>query len=107
VPYRKSLPVVLALVLLLLLAPLALAQNPPLEPKDVGLPIGLILGCWCAAALVGIAIKVGIMVFIYKDAQARGTEPMLWLVLAFFFDVIVLIVWLIVRPPLGGGPRYY
>ena len=99
---------VLALLLLLLCAPLALAQLPDSDTSGAaGAFAGaavLIWGCACAAVLVGIAIKVAICVFIWKDTQARGTDPVMWLVLAIFFDIIVLIVWLIVRPPLGSGP---
>ena len=42
--------------------------------------------------------------FVYKDAKARGTDPLLWLILCFFTTWIGLIIWLIVRPPLGGAP---
>ena len=60
--------------------------------------------CWAIAVLVGLAIQVAILVFVYKDAKKRGAEPMLWLVLVFFTGLIGLIIWLIVRPPLQGPP---
>ena len=53
-----------------------------------------------------LAINIAILIWVYKDAQARGAEPMLWLILVFFTGLIGLIIWLCVRPPLGGPPQY-
>lgn len=33
-----------------------------------------------------------------RDAQNRGSSAVLWFILVFFFGLIALIVWLIVRP---------
>jgi hypothetical protein len=45
------------------------------------------------------------LVFVYNDAKARNTDPMIWLLIVFFTGLIGLIVWLCVRPPLGGNRR--
>jgi len=105
--FQKLRPFALALLLLLVCGALALAQppnNPNLPPEAGG---AAIMSCVCAgiAALVAIAIEVAILMFVYKDAKARGTDPLLWMILCFFTTWIGLIIWLIVRPPLGGGPR--
>ena len=57
-----------------------------------------------------IAILVGI--WIYKDAEKRGKSGALWLILlivmsllfSFIGFVLILIIWLVVRPPIGGEP---
>jgi hypothetical protein len=103
VRFQKWHSLVIAVVLLLLVAPLALAQqnNPPdISPEMAGTSMAVIFGCICVAGLVGLAINIAILVWVYKDAQARGAEPMLWLILVFFTGLIGLIIWLIVRPPL-------
>ena len=111
--FQKLRPFALAFLLLLVCGALALAQqpnNPPAFPNganDAAVPAGAfaaVCACWGVAVLVGIAIEVAILVFVYRDAKARGADPMLWMILCFFTNWIGLVVWLIVRPPLGG-PR--
>ena len=103
---QKMRPFALAFLMLLLFGTLALAQpnNPPLtdEQATTGLAVGggFFCVCFIIAALIGFAINIAILVFVYKDAQARGAEPMLWLILVFFTHLVGLIIWLIVRPPL-------
>lgn len=103
-------PFALAFLMLLLCGTLALAQpaNPPLTDEQAnavgGGAVVMVCVCWAIAVLVGLAIQVAILVFVYKDAKKRGAEPMLWLVLVFFTGLIGLIIWLIVRPPLQGPP---
>ena len=58
------------------------------------------LGVICVVGLVILAINIAILIWVYKDAQARGADPMLWLILVFFTGLIGLIIWLVVRPPL-------
>jgi hypothetical protein len=59
----------------------------------------LLYGGGCLAILAFFALEIGSLVFVYKDAQARGTEPLLWIVFVFFTKFIGLVVWLCVRPP--------
>ena len=99
-------PFALAFLMLLLCGTLALAQpnNPPLTDDQAnavgGGAVAMVCVCWAIAVLIGLAIQVAILVFVYKDAKARGAEPMLWMILCFFTGLIGLIIWLIVRPPL-------
>ena len=105
--HRKTAVCILALLLLLLCAPLALAQNNlPDVPANAETPTGLIIGCTCAFFIVALAINIAILVWVYKDAQARGAEPMLWLILVFFTGLIGLIIWLCVRRRLEGRRAY-
>ena len=109
--FQKMRPFIVAFFLLMLLCSTALAQqpanNPPVDDNQAQAngAAGLAAGgfaCVCALIVVAVvfAINIAILVWVYKDAQARGAEPMLWLVLVFFTGLIGLIIWLIVRPPL-------
>ena len=108
--FQKLRPFAFAFFLLLMCGTLALAQpaNPPLTDEQANAAAGgaivFVCVCWAIAVAVGLAIQIAILVFVYKDAKARGTEPMLWLILVFFTGLIGLIIWLIVRPPIGGAP---
>jgi uncharacterized membrane protein YhaH (DUF805 family) len=108
--FQKMRPFALAFLLMLVFGTLALAQaaqaanNPPItddQANATGLAAGGI-GCVCVLifVLAMLAVNIAILVWVYKDAQARGAEPMLWLVLVFFTHLVGLIIWLIVRPPL-------
>lgn len=50
------------------------------------------------AYLIGILINAVVAYWLYNDANSRGRSGILWGVLGFFFSLITLIVWLIVRP---------
>ena len=64
--------------------------------------IGVIIICLVLAILLAI--------WIYKDAEKRGKQGILWvilllvlsLVLNFVGLIIVIIIWLVIRPPIGG-----
>lgn len=74
----------------------------------------------CIIILVVIII-IGIIsaVWIYKDANKRGGDGIIWVVLIIictlstlfigFFSlagiIAILIIWLVVRPPIGGKPK--
>lgn len=49
---------------------------------------------------LGLALKAIILVWLYRDVRRRDREPLPWLIPAIFVDLIVLVVWLIARPPL-------
>ena len=112
--FHKMRPFALAFLLMLLFGTLALAQQPnnrqPTDDQKISLIVLFVTG-GCVCSLVYLAMKIAILVFVYRDAQARGAEPMLWLVLCIFTDLLGLIIWLIVRPPLkeptnpGTGPQ--
>jgi hypothetical protein len=73
----------------------ALAQD-----GDGGINVGVV--CFCF--LAWIAIAVGLGVWVYKDANARGENGALWLLILIVGGIIGLIIWLIVR---SGKPRQY
>jgi len=53
-----------------------------------------------AMALLGIlwfAISIFLCIWVYRDAQSRGMDGVLWLIIVLFANVVGLIVYLIVR----------
>jgi len=71
-------------------------------PKDLGKAGGACLG-GCLGSLIMLGVHVAIMVvcmiFVWKDAKARGdSNAVIWLILTFFFTWIGAIVYLVARP---------
>ena len=90
----------LCAVLVLLLGSVLLAQDTTgeLPPEAAaGLAAGVLIVV-IIAAVVGLVIQIVIIVFLYKDATARGQSGALWAILGFFFGLLALIIWLIIRP---------
>ncbi len=64
----------------------------------------------CAFLLIPLIIAILLCIWIYRDAEKRGKQGVLWvllLILATIFLnivglIIVIVVWLIVRPPIKG-----
>ncbi len=84
-----------------------LAQETTTEPSANPLAALLGGGLCMVVWLVGIVIAILLMIWVYKDAKARGQNAVLWLILTFFFGIIALIVWLIIRPKekVGETPK--
>lgn len=61
----------------------------------IGPFIGTII---CIAWIVPFLIQLLIAYWMYKDAEKRGEEGVLWLIVGILGGVIGLIIWLIVRP---------
>lgn len=54
-------------------------------------PMMFMMAGW---VIIGIAIAV----WVYRDAEARGEDGAIWLLIVLFTSIIGLIIWLIVRP---------
>ncbi len=90
---------VLILALLVASAVAALAQEAEELPPEAA--AGIAIGAFVIAGLaiiIGLAVQIIIMVFLYRDAEARGQSGALWAILGFLFSWVALIVWLIIRP---------
>jgi hypothetical protein len=94
---------------LLLLASSAsvFAQDPTATPIDTATAAaGLaICGMGLLIPLIALAINIALMIWVGKDAKAKGMENrVLWMVLTFFTGLIGLIIYLIVRPKTNIPP---
>jgi len=50
-------------------------------------------------------IFIVIAIWVYKDAEKRGSNGTLWLIIVIITGIIGIIIWLIIRPPIGGRPQ--
>jgi hypothetical protein len=60
--------------------------------------------------IIPLIIAILVAIWLYKDAEKRGKEGIIWVVLliiasiflSFLGLIIVIVVWLAIRPPIGG-----
>ena len=62
-----------------------------------------IFGIMCIIPIIWFIIGILIAIWVYKDAEKRGSSGILWLIIVLLTGIIGLIIWLVVRPPIGGG----
>ena len=83
-------------------ATIASAQDELTEEEAAAFGLGLAV---CAViAIIWFIIFIAIAIWVYKDAEKRGSSGALWLILVILLGIIGIIIWLIVRPPIGGKP---
>jgi hypothetical protein len=83
----------------LALASIGLAQDTTSEiPPEAAAAMGIGIIVWVVVMLVSLAIQIGVAIFLYKDATARGGSAVGWAIFGFFLPILALIIWLIVRP---------
>ena len=54
--------------------------------------------------IIWFVIFILIAIWVYRDAEKRGSSGALWLIIVILLGLIGIIIWLIVRPPIGGKP---
>jgi len=62
------------------------------------------LGLMCIIPIIFFIIAIVLAIWVYKDAEKRGSSGALWLLIVIFTGIIGLIIWLVIRPPIGGKP---
>lgn len=60
------------------------------------------MGVFCVIALIIFIIAIVLAIWVYRDAEKRGGSGALWLIIVIFTGIIGLIIWLVIRPPIGG-----
>ena len=83
----------LGLFMLCTLAAISSAQPYPTGMEWAGACFLWILFCFVVWILIAI--------WVYRDAEKRGGSGALWLIIVLFTWIIGLIIWLVVRPPIG------
>ena len=82
-------------------------------PDEQAIFMGLGLTMCIIIVIIPLVIAILACIWIYKDAEKRGKQGGLWvlililasLFLSFLGLIIVIIVWLVIRPPIGGEPK--
>ncbi len=67
----------------------------------LGYPELLVLLLFLLGALIGLAIWIWLLVWVSKDAKARGLSGGAWVLVTLFFGLLGLIIYLVQRP---SGP---
>lgn len=92
-PLRLTRP----LVLLTPVACLAQANQP--NPAAGAAACGSCCGTFFLVPIVFLAISIALLVWVARDAKARGMDSaVLWMALVFFLNVIGLVIYLFSRP---------
>ena len=75
---------------------------------DGGTPAGAeaaflgLTGICCFIVLIPLIIGILLGIWVYKDAEKRGKSGIVWLLIVWVLGIIGLIIWLVIRPPIGG-----
>jgi peptidoglycan/LPS O-acetylase OafA/YrhL len=77
---------------------IATNANAQLESLCIGTACFLWVIIWFVIAIL-------IAVWVYKDAEKRGSSGALWLIIIILTGIIGIIIWLLIRPPLRGEGR--
>jgi uncharacterized membrane protein YhaH (DUF805 family) len=70
-------------------------------PRDLASGLA---GCGCCGTFIfipiaALAISIALLVWVARDAKARGMDsPVLWMLVVFFLNVIGLVIYLFSRP---------
>ena len=63
------------------------------------------LGLLCIIPIIIFIIGILIAIWVYRDAEKRGSSGVLWLIIVLLTSIVGLIIWLVVRPPIGGEKK--
>jgi len=55
--------------------------------------------------IIWFIIWIFVAIWVYKDAEKRGSNGILWLILVLLLGIIAIIIWLVIRPPIGGAKK--
>jgi hypothetical protein len=89
----------IAAVLLLSTAGVALADDQAVKDEARTWAMGAVI-CIGLSVLMEIVLKVAVILYIVRDAPKRGMDPLIWIIVAVFAEVIGLIVYICIRKPL-------
>ncbi len=59
----------------------------------------------CIVPIIWFIIAILIAIWVYKDANKRGSSGALWLIIVILTGIVGLIIWLVIRPPIGGEKK--
>lgn len=99
---RKYSILFVGMLVLLAITTIVSAQNEYEYFDDLGLGFGICAGAMCFIPIIWLIIWILVGIWVYKDAEKRGKSGILWLLIVIILGIIGIIIWLVVRPPIGG-----
>jgi len=107
--YRKLTLVLTCILLSVSISTIASAQDYPWEAGEAAAAgAGLFGFSMLCCVLIALPWIIGLLIgiWVYKDAEKRGKSGILWLLIVWFVAFpIGLIIWFVVRPPIGGEKK--
>jgi len=67
-------------------------------------PYGWLLGAFCFIPIVWFIISILLCIWVYKDAESRGMNAVMWLIVVLIGGIIGVIIYLVVRKEKGAPP---
>lgn len=91
----------------MLLSVVASAANYPsfnyTSPYAPAAAFGLGLAVCAIFLIIWFIVWILVAIWVYRDAQKRGKNGALWLIIVILLGIIGLIIWLVVRGDVGSG----
>ena len=77
------------------------------DAQDTGFALFGLSVAVCIIIFILLPLIIGILIaiWVYRDAEKRGSSGVLWLIIVLLTSIIGLIIWLVVRPPIGGEKK--
>ena len=91
------------LLLSITITGIASGQNE--MPDEVTWFFGLGAAVCAVVVIFWFVIWILVAIWVYRDAEKRGSSGVLWLLIIIILGIIGIIIWLVVRPPIGGHPK--
>ena len=74
----------------------------PYSSGDAAAFLGVGMAVCAVISIIWLVIWILVGIWVYKDAEKRGKSGVLWLILVIILGIIGIIIWLVIRPPIGG-----
>lgn len=84
---------------------IASAQGEFTWSEEAGAFLGLSMVACAVGIIIWFVIWILVAIWVYRDAEKRGTSGALWLIIVIILGIIGIIIWLVVRPPIGGEKK--
>jgi len=97
---KKITSIMMLLISMLIIPPSVPAYSIGSSSGITAIFVAIILGI-----ILLFAFWIYVIIWIYKDAEKRGESGVLWLLIVLVAGLIGVIVWLAIRPPIGGDPN--
>jgi len=100
---KKLAIVLMGILLTTAISTVASAADYTYTSSDAGWAfLGLGITMCIVWAIIWLIIWILVGIWVYKDAEKRGKSGVLWLILVILLGIIGIIIWLVIRPPIGG-----
>ena len=100
---KISIVALMCLISMIAFSSIVTATNQYDYNYDDWAPFAAMGGLFCLfGIIIWFVVFILIAIWVYRDAEKRGSSGALWLIVVIILGLIGIIIWLIVRPPIGG-----